>query len=189
MTEGARQRRSAAETREHILSVAHDLFYNGGLHATGVDTVAGAAQVAPTTLYRVFGSKDDLVAAYVQRADLANRAWVEAAIGAAPGDARSAILAVFDGLRGHLDPATYRGCACQMTLAEYGDGSSAPHRAAVAAKEWLRERFAGLLRDGELADQLMVIHEGALASAQRLGTDEPAVQARALAELLLDSRL
>ncbi|GAA4258195.1 TetR/AcrR family transcriptional regulator [Dactylosporangium darangshiense] len=188
-----RQRRSAADTREHILRVAHDLFYGGGLHATGVDKVADAAQVAPTTLYRAFGSKDDLVAAYVHRADLLNREWIEAAIRRAPDDPRSAVLAVFDGLRSHLDPATYRGCVCQMTLAEYADG--APRRAAVAAKEWLHARFAGLLRDGGagdpggLAGQLMVIYEGALASAQCLGTAEPAVQARALAELLLDRGL
>ena len=33
------------------------------------DQVAAAAEVAPTTLYRLFGSKDGLVGAYVERAD------------------------------------------------------------------------------------------------------------------------
>ena len=60
-------RRTSAETRDHILEVAERLFYWDGIRATGVDTVAAEAGVAPTTLYRLFASKDDLVAAYVDR--------------------------------------------------------------------------------------------------------------------------
>jgi AcrR family transcriptional regulator len=54
-------------TRDRILGVAHELFYWKGIRATGVDAVASAAGVAPPTLYRIFGSKDDLVAAYLER--------------------------------------------------------------------------------------------------------------------------
>ena len=59
------ERRSSAQTRERVLDATHELFYWHGIHATGVDAVASAAEVAPTTLYRIFGSKDGLVAAYV----------------------------------------------------------------------------------------------------------------------------
>jgi AcrR family transcriptional regulator len=62
--------RSAAQTREHVLGVAHELFYWHGIRATGVDRVAAEAAVAPTTLYRLFASKDDLIAAYIARASL-----------------------------------------------------------------------------------------------------------------------
>jgi len=79
-------RRTAEETRAHVLGVARDLFYRQGIRATGVDEVAAKAGVAPTTLYRVFSSKDDLVGAYVERVDqdfrdlfpaptLATRSW------------------------------------------------------------------------------------------------------------------
>ena len=61
--------RSSAQTREHVLAVANDLFYWHGIRATGVDRVAAEAGVAPTTLYRLFASKDDLIAAYIERAD------------------------------------------------------------------------------------------------------------------------
>ena len=40
--------RRAAETREHVLEVAHELFYWNGIRATGVDRVAAEAGVAPT---------------------------------------------------------------------------------------------------------------------------------------------
>ena len=66
-------RRSAAESREHVLAVASDLFYRNGIHATGVDDIAKVAEVAPTTLYRAFGSKDELAAAYVADNDAQNR--------------------------------------------------------------------------------------------------------------------
>ena len=72
-----RVRRPAAVTREHLLDVAEDLFYRYGIHVTGVDTIADRAGVAPTTLYRLFGSKDELVAAYVERYAAGYQGWIE----------------------------------------------------------------------------------------------------------------
>src|ERR1051326_3612059 len=82
----ARMSRSAAETREHVLGVAHELFYWQGIRATGVDQVAAEAGVAPTTLYRLFASKDDLIAASVARASGLYREWFDAAAAAGGGD-------------------------------------------------------------------------------------------------------
>src|SRR5919199_3359876 len=93
---GTATRRSSAETREHVLRVAHELFYWQGIRAVGVDRVAADAGVAPTTLYRLFSSKDELVAAYVERADQASREWFAAAVEAAAPDPYKQILAVFD---------------------------------------------------------------------------------------------
>jgi AcrR family transcriptional regulator len=49
--------------RARILAVAGDLFYRHGIRAVGVDAIAEAAGTNKMTLYRHFGSKDDLVAA------------------------------------------------------------------------------------------------------------------------------
>ena len=78
-----RRPRSAATTRTHVLDVAHELFYWQGIKATGVDAIAKAAEVAPTTLYRLFDSKDDLVGAYVERAAAEYREWFQDALGPA----------------------------------------------------------------------------------------------------------
>src|SRR5262249_13187873 len=53
-----RRRRSSAEMREHVLDVTHPLFYWEGIRAVGVDRIADEAGIAPTTLYRLFESKD-----------------------------------------------------------------------------------------------------------------------------------
>jgi AcrR family transcriptional regulator len=188
--------RQAGNTKNRILGVAHDLFYWEGIRATGVDRVASRAEVAPTQLYRLFGSKDGLVAAYTERADGLARGWFDAAVLAASGDPRAQILAVFDALAEQIRPADFRGCACMMTLAEYPDPGSAAHERAVAAKRWVQERFrqlcgelaeAGAAGDPDaLADDLTVVLEGVLASAQALGNGGPAARGRALAEKILD---
>lgn len=184
--------RTAAQTREHVLRVAHDLFYWHGIRATGVDRVAAEAGVAPTTLYRLFASKDDLVAAYVAQADEMSRSWISTAIDGAGPDPRQRILAVFDALAKQIEPDLCRGCAFLMTLAEFPDPTLPAHRHAVAAKTWVREQVGELtaqlsdVDDPEtLADQLTLVIEGVNASTQSLGADGPATKARLLAETLL----
>jgi AcrR family transcriptional regulator len=187
--------RSSTETREHVLEVANDLFYWRGIRATGVDTVAAEAGVAPTTLYRLFASKDDLVAAYVERSDRLYREWFDVAVKAAGPDPRARLLAVFDALEEQVQPERCRGCPFLMALTEFPDPDVAVHRRAVATKRWVRERFGDLVQaladtapvqdpDG-LADRLTLVFEGVYASVQALGADGPAVRARAFAEALL----
>lgn len=110
-THGERlQRRSAAQTREHMLAVAHELFYWHGVRAIGVDKVAAEAGIAPTTLYRLFASKDDLVAAYVDRAARRYRDWFTAATAVDGRGPRQRILALFDALADQVQPDRCRGC-------------------------------------------------------------------------------
>ena len=58
-----------AEVRARILETACMLFYQRGVRAVGVDLVVEKAGVAKTSLYRHFGTKDDLVAAFLRRED------------------------------------------------------------------------------------------------------------------------
>jgi AcrR family transcriptional regulator len=181
-------RRTSAETREHVLRVARELFYWHGVRATGVDAVAAAAGIAPTTLYRLFASKDDLVAAYVEREARGYREWFDAAVAGAPGDPRARILAVFDALAEMVRPEHCRGCPFQMALAELPDPGSPAREHAIASKAWVRERFRELAGDPELGDRLALLMEGVYASVMALGDDGPAREARAIAELLLTRR-
>jgi AcrR family transcriptional regulator len=189
-------RRSSAETREHVLAVAHEIFYWQGIRGTGVDKVAAEAGIAPTTLYRLFASKDDLVAAYVERADANYRVWFDEAAEAGGADPRQRILRVFDALEHQVRPENFRGCPFLMALAEYPDPAHAAHRNAVGTKEWVRARFGELAADmaadgvevaepGRLADRLTLVMEGVYASAQALGVHGPAAQARDLAAALI----
>jgi len=190
-------RRTAAETREHVLGVVQDLFYWQGIHAVGVDRIAAEAGVAPTTLYRAFGSKDDLVAAYVERTDEVMRGWFSSAIREDGRSADERTVAVFESLVDTVQPSVFRGCACLMTLAEFPDAGSAAHLRAVEAKVWVREQFGRLVADlavttpiddpDVLADQLALVYDGVLASAMALGADGPASSAIALVRTVLSA--
>jgi AcrR family transcriptional regulator len=59
----------AAEVRHRILKTASELVYREGVRAVGVDRVVEQAGVAKTSLYRHFGTKADLVAAFLSSED------------------------------------------------------------------------------------------------------------------------
>jgi AcrR family transcriptional regulator len=153
--------------------------------------------VAPTTLYRLFASKDDLVAAYVQREDEQFREWFAAATDRAAGGPRERIVALFDALAEQIQPHQCRGCAFLMALAEFPDPMLPAHRHAVATKAWVRSRLGELTEQlaattpiddpDALADELAVVVEGVYGSAQALGASGPARRARKLVETLLDA--
>jgi AcrR family transcriptional regulator len=182
-------RRTAKETRDHVLAVAHDLFYWHSIKGTGVDTIAAAAGVAPTTLYRLFASKDDLVAAYVERASGLYKQWFLDAT--AEGEPADRIRSLFDALIEQVQPEHCRGCPFLMAMAELPDASAKAHALAVATKAWVRDRIGELTAqlsttDSEaLADRIVLVMEGVYASVQALGVDGPARQARGLVEALL----
>ncbi len=191
-----RCRRSAAETREHILAIAAELFYWEGIRATGVDPVAARSEVAPTTLYRLFASKDDLVAACVERCSAAYQERLTAASSPAAGTPRQRILAVFDAFTAEASSESRRGCPFLMVLSEFPDAHHPAHQQAVAHKAWVRELLHGLVAEfahetprsdaGGVAEQLALIADGIYGSVQALGAAGPARYGGACAEMLLD---
>lgn len=191
-----RRRRPAAETRQAILDAAENLFYWNGITATGVDRVAAEAGVAPTTLYRAFRSKDELVAAYVDRYASGYQGWIQSITADSRLSARDRILALVDALVDNTRPEAFRGCPFLMVLAEYPDSTSAAHARAQAVKAWVRTRLRELARElpsrtalerDAIADRLALVIEGLYASTAALGTEGPARRARELAVLILDA--
>src|SRR6266404_8883684 len=74
MEAAARRRRGPpkkgeASARERILATASELFYREGIRAVGVDTVVELSGVSKTSLYRLFESKDALIAAFAAEQD------------------------------------------------------------------------------------------------------------------------
>src|SRR5581483_6626823 len=128
----SRPRRTSAQTREHVLAVAAESFYRDGIRATGIDTVAARAGVAPPTLYRLFATKDDLVAAYVARCTADYRDRVNTVTSPAAGSARHHLVALFVLFTADATSEHCRGCPFQLVLAECPVPGHPAHREAVA---------------------------------------------------------
>ncbi len=132
---------------ERIAAAAGRLFYERGIRAVGVDTVAEVAGTTKKTIYDCFGSKDALVATYLV---LRQRRWsahLDAEIGRHRSP-RTRLLAVFDAQRSWLAD-NMRGCAFVNAWAEAG--TSEPIVAVVRAeKSWMRGRFDTLVAEARL---------------------------------------
>ncbi|MEV5781391.1 TetR family transcriptional regulator [Streptomyces sp. NPDC052287] len=151
-----------------IVAAAEELFYSRGITAVGVDLIAEHSGVTKRTLYNQFGSKDRLVAAYLTERDQRWRSLVRAAVDASNTPAE-AVTAPFEALRTGSGTNT-RGCAFINALAELPDPSHPAHRIAANQKLWLLNLFkelaatAGCSHPATLAAQLLVLHEGAVAT-------------------------
>lgn len=174
---------------QRILEAASALFYAHGIHAIGVDTIAAESGVTKRTLYDRFGSKDTLVAAYLEhRHDQWWALWAQR-IEAAP---RPRALTVFDSYL--IDaPTSARGCAFLNAAAELPESHPA-YEVVRRHKRLVRERLEGLIaedpgasRPGQLAEHLFLLLEGAVAHRGLDGSPERLTRARAMAaELLAD---
>ncbi len=61
--------------RERLIESAKALFCRYGINSVGIDTIIEQAGTAKTTLYKLFGSKDGLVEAVLDREGQAWRSW------------------------------------------------------------------------------------------------------------------
>lgn len=168
-----------AETR--LLDAARTLFYARGVQAVGMDDVRAESGVSLKRLYRTFPSKEALVTAYLERRDLdwtaALRDYVES-----HGDR---VSAVFDWLGEWFASPDFRGCAFINAFGELGATSPPVAAAARAHKDRLRRYLRGFVGDDALADQLLMLIDGAIVSAAMNGDPAAAGTARRAAEALL----
>jgi AcrR family transcriptional regulator len=175
-----------------LLEAANELFYAEGVQTVGIDRIIERAGVAKASLYNVFGSKEELVAAYLEsrHADTARRL---SAVVAKGDDPREKILAVFDSQAKQFRSPYFHGCAFVAASAEAPPGGLV-EQATIEFRAWMRNTFAELAREmgaahpATLARQLHLIYDGALLAAD-LDRNEPSIarSAREAVEALLDA--
>lgn len=183
-----------AGARERILAVAGVLFYRDGFRAVGVDTIIAHAEVAKTTLYHHFASKDELIVAYLERSDRRFWDWFEAAV-AGEEEPAARLVALFDAVARLAASPACLGCTFQGTAAEFPALDHPGHGAACAHKQAVLERLhemgdqAGAREPAQLASQLLLIMDGAFAAARMFGHHSPAATAATAAAALVDAHL
>jgi AcrR family transcriptional regulator len=167
----------SGRSRERLLDTAGELFYLEGVHL-GVDAVCSEAGVSKKTMYQLFGSKDELIAASLADIGVA----FLAALVPAPEDrlsARERILFLFERQDEMSELPLFRGCPFVNTATELKQPDHPGSMIARGFKQQMTEFFfreasaAGVENPTALAGQLTMAFDGAAAravvSAQPLG--------------------
>lgn len=192
---GAPPRQHRRPPRERLLRAATRLFYRHGITAVGIDAVVAEAQVAKMSLYRQFGSKDDLVAACLERLDRLYHDWFVEQVEKRCEPGRDRLLTAFDVIDEWIHSDGFRGCAFINSAVELADPQHPAHAAVLAHKKRDRGYLevlatqAGAPDPAALARQLMLLLEGAIVTALVQGDRDAARDARAVAGDLLAARL
>jgi AcrR family transcriptional regulator len=182
---------NSAEVRDRILRTASTLFYQRGVRAVGVDLVVEEAGVAKTSLYRHFGTKDDLIAAFLEREDEDFWNYWNRVTELHKTDPVAELEAHLDWIAERVGRPNYRGCPQLNVAAEFPDSDHPARRVASAHKQELRQRLKGIAqrlrvkRPDELAGQLSLLVNGAFVSAQVLSPGEAGPLLRATARALI----
>ncbi|MCV7179329.1 TetR/AcrR family transcriptional regulator [Mycolicibacterium sphagni] len=185
-----RSRRSA---RQRLLAAADELFYDEGVQTVGIDRIIEHAGVAKGSLYNTFGSKEELIGAYLEGRHARTLARLNSAV-EQHTDPVARIYAVFDAQAVILEQPNFRGCAFMSASAEAPKGGLVEH-AADSYRSDLRGFFNHLAEDTGTTDpatlgrQLHLIYDGAIISAQMDHEPSIAVAARAAVTALLDTAL
>jgi len=181
--------------RERIFGTASELFYQRGIRAVGVETIAAAAETTKMGLYRNFPSKDDLVAEWLRSHDENFwKAW-DAMTRRHPDNPRRQLNAAFRLLSLHVADPNARGCAMANAAVEITEKTHPARKVIEAHKTKLRGRLAELCtRAGAkqpklLADQLFLLMEGAQVTVVTLGVRGPARNVVPAAKALIRSQL
>ena len=181
-----------------VLDAASELFYARGIHVVGVDAIAAAAGVTKKTIYDRFGSKEQLVVAYLQHRDARWREHLAARLARTPEPGIDRVLAVFDAAVTWADVNTPKGCSAINARAELGAGDlGADHDGhdvlpeVMRQKAWLLELIRDLCREAGMPDApatartLMLIYEGGLVTIGMGTFGRPLQVARDAARALL----
>ncbi|MGB8417503.1 TetR/AcrR family transcriptional regulator [Paraburkholderia sp.] len=184
----------APDTRERILRTASELFYREGTRAVGVDLIVARAGVAKTSLYRHFGTKDDLIEAFLHLEDEDFWRHWDAVAAQHKGAPREELDAQLQWMGERIARPGYRGCPQINIAAEYADENHPARKVAVAHKRELRRRLADLARalrvdePETFALRLGTVIDGALSSGQALHAEGPVRFLQELAHILIPKK-
>jgi AcrR family transcriptional regulator len=178
-----KQERGDGETerpRDRIIACAQDLFHRLGIRGVGVETIAEAAGTNKMTLYRHFGSKDDLILEYLNyKGRKADEIWAEIEA-ASPGDPVGQLYG-YIGQVAKFIAEDERGCDLANAAVELTQEGHPGLRVIEEFKIRQRQRLealckaAGATEPGLLADALVLLIEGARVSRRSVGSEGPSV--------------
>lgn len=179
--------------RERILAAASTLFYQEGVQNVGIDRIIAVSGVAKMSLYNNFKSKDELIAAYLERQDAQWQAFLAKKLTQVGQTPQEKILAIFDILQGWAAKPDFRGCAFINSSVELANPHHPGFQVAVRHKQATGNFLLGLAWEAELANpqaiaqQVQLLIEGAIVMAMMQGDATVFTQAKQAAAILINT--
>lgn len=180
-----------ADARERLLNAAYELFAHNGVQATGVDAIIERSGVARQTMYRHFGSKQELVLAFLERRERRwTRGWLQAETRRRSEDPRERLLTIFDVFDEWFRAPGFEGCSFINVMLEHPDEDHPLHRACATYLAGIRgfleelARHAGIADAASFAHQWHILMKGSIVAAGE-GDRDAALRAQRIAKLLL----
>lgn len=162
-------------TRDRILDTASRLFDEHGVHAVGMQQIIDECGCGKNLLYREFGSKDDLVAAYLARCREDWQAIVDRAAELTPGEPADRLVVIVDAVAEHAAAPGFRGCPVRNAHAEFPDPAHLVNRIAVQHYADRRAYLYDLAEEAgardahAVADRITLIIDGVNSNGAVLG--------------------
>jgi AcrR family transcriptional regulator len=183
---------SRPRPRDRIVGSARDLFRRYGLRGIGVDAIAEAAGTNKMTLYRHFGSKDDLIVACLREVAAEADAFWRDIERAYPGDPMAQL---HEWVRCAAEYAITDGHGCDIANAavELTERDQPARKVVEEFKKMWRERLVnlcratGISRPELLADTLVLLIEGARVNWLSVGSEGPGAKFRQISEAIIAS--
>ena len=179
--------------REVLLDTAIRLFEANGYHATGVDRILEEAGVAKMTLYKHFGSKEELIVAALKRRSEKLQDWLWKEASERGGTPVETILSLFDVLNDWFRSPDFHGCMFIAAESEYEQPNHPIHMACNEHKQRLLTRLTEVAQQAELqqpqqiARQIFLLMQGATVAAHATGEAAFAEDGRKAAETLISA--
>ena len=187
--------------RQDLVDAAMRVFYRYGFHSSNLDRILEEGGISRMTLYNHFKSKDEVILAALRRRDEIFRNRLMKFVDTKARTPRERLLAVFDFHEQWFAGDDFRGCMFINASAEFCEPTAPPRLVAAEHKRaivrYLEDlaRAAGLPRPDLTAEQLNLLLEGSIVTAQVAGPlhhgvhdpGAPARLARDMARTLIDA--
>ncbi|MBI1200983.1 MAG: TetR family transcriptional regulator [Rhodopseudomonas sp.] len=144
--------------RERLIESARTLFCRYGINSVGVDAIIEAAGTAKTTLYKLFGSKDGLVEAVLDREGQSWRSWFLTSIDGPGGSARERLARIGPALKIWFSRDDFFGCPFINAVGESDKADDRMRRLAIAHKSIVLDRLTALCSEAGIPEAEQVAH-------------------------------
>lgn len=183
-----------SNARKRLLETAERLFYCEGIRAVGVDRIIAEAEVAKTTLYSHFPSKDDLILAALKKREVDIDNMFERSIEKSVQKGGSHLEGFFAALKKWFQESRFRGCSFINAAVELADAEHQGSQFSTAHKKRFHARIQEIIAEDyndsvarQAGPAVSLLVEGAIINAVLMGSAKSADTAKEAAYALIEA--